>query len=320
MAAPTNSLGTSTRVGLREDLTDAIYDVSKADTPFISAIERESCSAVLHEWQTDSLEAADATNAQVQGNDAPITAPSTTVRRGNYTQIMTEAVSISGTLEAVSKAGRASELAREMAKKVKKLKRSMEARATGNYAAVAPVGVATAGQAAGALAYITTNAQRGATGADATFTGPIPTAAATNGTLRNMTETLLKAGMLAAFNAGGEPSLAIMPPAIKQTASAFAGIAQQRRDTGDKKAVVIGAADVYVSDFGEVTFVADRHCSTRDVLIADPAYWALAFLRPMRQEELAKTGDTTKRQLLVEWTLVARNEASSTVIADVQAV
>ena len=171
MAAPTNSLGTSTRVGLREDLSDKIYDVSKADTPFISSIERESASGVLHEWQTDSLEAGDATNAQVQGNDAPITAPATTVRRGNYSQIMTEAIAVSGTLEAVSKAGRASEMAREMAKKVKKMKRSMEARATGNYAAVAPVGVGTAGQAAGALAYITTNDQRGVGGADATFAG-----------------------------------------------------------------------------------------------------------------------------------------------------
>lgn len=318
MAAPTNSLGTSTRVGLREDLSDAIYDVSKADTPFISAIERESCSAVKHEWQTDSLEAADPTNAQVQGNDAPITAPSATTRLGNYTQIMTEAVSVSGTLEAVSKAGRASELAREMAKKVKKLKRSMEARATGNYAAVAPVGTATAGQSAGALAYINTNDSRGTGGVDGVITGGIP-AAATNGTLRNFTEALLKTAMLNAFNAGGEPSIAIMPPALKQTASSFAGIAAQRRETGNKSAVVIGAADVYVSDFGEVTFVADRHCSTRDVLLVDPNYWALAFLRPMAQTELAKTGDTTKRQLLVEWTLVARNEASSAVIADVQA-
>lgn len=318
MAAPTNSLGTSTRVGLREDLSDAIYDVSKADTPFISSIERESASGVLHEWQTDSLEAADPTNAQVQGNDAPITAPNPTVRRGNYSQIMTEAVAVSGTLEAVSKAGRASELAREMAKKVKKMKRSMEARATGNYAAVAPVGTATAGQAAGALAFITTNDQRGVGGADATFTGVIPSAAATNGTLRALTEQHIKDAMLAAYNSGGEPSLAIMPPALKQKASTFLGIADQRRDTGNKSAVIIGSADVYVSDFGEVSFVADRHCSTRDVLIVDPSYWALAFLRPMRQEELAKTGDTTKRQLLVEWTLVARNEASSAVVADVQ--
>lgn len=318
MAAPTNTLGTSTRVGLREDLTDAIYDVSRADTPFISSIARESVSAVKHEWQTDTLEAAEPTNAQVQGNDAPIAAPNPTSRIGNYTQIMTEAVSVSGTLEEVSKAGRASELARELAKKVKKMKRSMEARATGNYAAVAPVGTATAGQTAGALAYLATNSQRGATGANASLTAGVPLAAATNGTLRTFAESHVKAGMLAAFNSGGMPSIAIMPPALKQAASAFAGIAQQRRETGDSAATIIGAADVYVSDFGEVQFVADRHCSTRDVIIIDPEYWALGFLRNMRQEALAKTGDSEKRQLLVEWCLVARNEASSVVLADLQ--
>lgn len=320
MAAPTNTLASSTRVGLREDLSDKIYDVSKADTPFISSIGKDSASAVYHEWQTDALEAAEPTNAQVQGNDAPITAPAATVRRGNYSQIMTEAISVSGTLEAVSKAGRKSEMVREMAKKVKKQKRSMEARATGNYAAVPPVGSSTAGEAAGALAWMTTNVDRGATGANATFTGGYPSAAATNGTLRDFTEALVKSAMLKAFNSGGEPSIAIMPPALKQTASTFAGIAQQRKtQTGKSPATIIGAADVYVSDFGEIQFVADRHCSTRDVLIVDPEYWSLSFLRKMAQEDLAKTGDSSKKQLLAEWTLCAKNEASSTVIADVQA-
>jgi hypothetical protein len=318
MPALANTLGTSTRVGLREDLSDKIYDVSKADTPMLSAIQRGTCSAVNTDWQTDTLEAAEPTNAQVQGNDAPFVAPAATVRRGNYTQIMTEAVIISGTLEAVSKAGRASELVREMNKKVKKMKRSMEARITGNYASVAPVGVATAGQTAGALGFMTTNVSRGATGANPVFTGAYPTTAATNGTLRAFTEVQIQAAMLAAFNAGGMPSLAIMPPALKQKASTFTGIAANRREAGDSAVTIIGSADVYVSDFGDVQFIADRHCSTRDVLIIDPEYWEVAFLRPLRQEVLAKTGDAEKRQLLAEFALIARNEASSALIADVQ--
>jgi hypothetical protein len=55
---------------------------------------------------------------------------------------------------------------------------------------------------------------------------------------------------------------------------------------------------------------------TRDALLLDPEYMALAYLRPFQTNDLAKTGDSEKTQLLVEFTLETRNEAASGIVAD----
>jgi hypothetical protein len=102
----------------------------------------------------------------------------------------------------------------------------------------------------------------------------------------------------------------------KQIAAAFSGLAQARRETGNKKAVIVAGADVYVSDFGEVQFVPSRFCSTRDALIIDPDYWEIGTLQPLAVEDLAKTGLSTRKMLSVEWALKALNQAASGVVAD----
>jgi hypothetical protein len=45
-------------------------------------------------------------------------------------------------------------------------------------------------------------------------------------------------------------------------------------------------------------------------------YWSIDWLRPIRQVELAKTGDAEKRLLIGEYTLQAKNEASAGLVAD----
>jgi hypothetical protein len=105
------TFGANAAKGLREDLADVIYDISPQDTPIMSSIGKTKATAVNHEWQKDSLAAATTANAAAEGADATSATLTPTVRIGNYTQIVQKTIQVSGTLEAVDKAGRKSEKA-----------------------------------------------------------------------------------------------------------------------------------------------------------------------------------------------------------------
>jgi Family of unknown function (DUF5309) len=315
MAVPANTQQTFATVGNREDLENMIYKIAANKTPFTSNIGKEKATATYHEWQTFSLRTPNANNAQIQGDTTANTAPKVTVRPGNRTQIFKEQGAVSGTQEAVDHAGVSSELAWQKVQKGEELATDMEARFLGNFASVAG-GAGTAAESAGALAWMTSNVSRGAGGASGGYSAGT-VAAATNGTQRAFSETLLKTVLASAFNNGARPSQAYMGAVHKQQFSAFTGIAQIRTEvSGEQQATIIGAADVYVSDFGKLTTVPVQYGLTRDVLLIDPSYWAVGTLRPMKTEELAKTGDAMPFQIIAEKTLVAKNEKSSAVIAD----
>ena len=314
MTVPSNTIQAVSRVGVREDLADQVYQLFPDDCPFTGAIGRATASSTYTEWQTDTLVAASATNYNIQGDDvANVSRPNTT-RVGTYTQISTKVIGVSSTVEAVNKAGRRSELAREVMKAGRELNTDIELRATGNYASVAPT-ASVAGQTAGALAWLTSNTSRGATGANGGFSAGI-VAAAGNGTQRAYTEALLKPVLQSIWSNGGNAKMIVTNGTQKQLASAFAGLAAQRRETGDKKAVIVAGADVYVSDFGDVQFVPSRFCSARDALIVDPEYWDIADLDGLQVEDLAKTGLAKRKLMRREWALRCRNEKASGVVAD----
>lgn len=314
MAVPSGTFQTYTAVGRREDLTDVIHDVTPTDTPFMTNIGKGKATAKNHEWQTDALAAADGTNKVIEGDDATNDTATPTVRLGNYTQLMDKTIQIASSNEVGSKAGRASEMSYQLAKRSKELKRDMEARLTGNYASAAGA-AGTARECAGFEAWIQTNASRGASGASTAFSGGIQ-AAATDGTQRAFLESQLKTVLASCADQGGEPSMVLLGSFNKQAASTFAGIADQRRDTGNKRAVIVAAADVYVSDFGEISMVYSRFSRSRSALIVDPDMWKLCYYQPFKNEELAKTGHSDRRLLSVEFTLEACNEKSSGVVAD----
>jgi hypothetical protein len=316
MAVPANTVQNVGRVGVREDLSNKIAELFPDDTPFMNAIGTGKATATKTEWQTDGLAAANGTNAKIQGDDLSNETRADTVRVASFTQISTKVVGVSSTVEATNKAGRKSELAREIMKAGRELRTDMEMRASGNYASVAPA-VGTAGQTAGALAWLTTNTSRGAPAPTAASTPALAfVAAATNGTQRAYTETLLKTVLQSIWAKGGNPKLAITNGTQKQAAAAFPGLAQQRRETGNKKATIVAGADVYVSDFGELQFVPSRFCTARDALIVDPEYWEIATLDPLEVSDLAKTGLSTRKMMAVEWALKCLNEAASGVVAD----
>lgn len=306
-------------VGNREDLTDVIYNISPTDTPFMSSVGKTKATAVYHEWQTDSLAAASTSNAAVEGADASSASLAATTRVGNRTQISQKTIQIAGTLESIDKAGRKSEKAYQLSKASAELKRDMEKILLSNQAAV--TGDASTARKLGSLqAWLNTNASVGATAGAA---GSAGTTARTSGDDRTFTEAILKANVKSVYSAGGNPTVLMVTPTQKQVVSGFAGIAAQRYQApSNAPTTIVGAADVYLSDFGTLSVVPNRFMSAdaddggEVAFVLDPEYAAIAYLRPFATNELAKTGDSEKTQLLVEYTLEVKNEAAHGIIAD----
>jgi hypothetical protein len=303
-------------IGNREDLSDVIYDISPTDTPLLNTLARAKATAVYHEWQTDSLAAATTANAAVEGADASDATMSPTTRLGNYTQIVQKTIKISGTLESVDKAGRKSEKAYQLSKASAELKRDIETILTANQGKSA--GDSSTARTLGAmLSWIKTNTNKSSgttAGVDPTTAG---TSTRTDGTQRAFTETILKDVIQKVYSSGGNPKILMVGPFQKQAVSAFAGIAAQRfMAPSDAPTTIIGAADVYMSDFGTISVVPNRFMRTRDALVLDPEYAAVAYLRPFATNELAKAGDSEKTQIIAELTLEMRNEAAHGICAD----
>lgn len=303
-------------IGNREDLSDVIYNISPTDTPLLNTLARGKATAVYHEWQTDSLSAATTANAAVEGADASDATMSPTTRLGNYTQIVQKTIKISGTLESVDKAGRKSEKAYQLSKASAELKRDIETILTANQGRSA--GDASTARTMGAmLSWIKTNTNKSSgttAGADPTTIG---VSTRTDGTQRAFTETILKDVVQKVYSSGGNPKILMVGPFQKQAVSSFAGIAAQRyMAPGNEPTTIIGAADVYMSDFGTMSVVPNRFMRTRDALVLDPEYAAVAYLRPFATNELAKAGDAEKTQILAELTLEMRNEAAHGIAAD----
>jgi hypothetical protein len=314
MAVTSGTTQTYQAIGRREDLTDVIHDVTPTDTPFMSAIEKGSASNTYHEWQTDALAAASGDNKVVEGDNPDNETMDPTVRLGNYTQLMDKVIQVSSTQQASNNAGRGNELSYQMSKRSKEIKRDIETRITGNYASVAG-NASTARELAGFEAWIQTNDSRGAGGGNTAFTGGIQ-AAATDGTQRAFSETLFKDALQLCWENGGDPTMVMVGAFNKKQMSGFAGIADAVRETGTKRATIIGAADVYVSDWGQLNIVANRFSRSRSALIVDPSMWKLCYYQKFKTEDLAKTGHSDRKMLSVELTLEACNEKGSGVVAD----
>lgn len=315
MAAPTGTVITTAVDGNREDLSDDIYRVGPEKTPFISNMRRTSADATFHEWQIDDLDSVDTTNAHLEGDDTTTAATETPDRVGNYTQILKKAYVVSGTQQKVDTAGVDDIMDYAKTRKMISIRRDLEGIALSNQASVG----GSTRKMGSALAWVKTNTSRGSGGADGGYASGI-VAAATNGTQRVFTETLLKATMELRFASTGstQDSLqAYMGAFQKGKFSAFAGLSDTRDSVkGTNKRTIYGAADVYVSEYGTLTTIPHAYGLTRDVLISQPDMWKVANLRGASDEALAKTGDNSKRQIVMECTIKCANEKAHAVIAD----
>ena len=309
MALPSTTLTTLTQIGRREDLSDRIYLISPTHTPFLSGVPTAKATSVLHEWQLDTLRDA-AANAVIEGDDATTTTIAVTVRLANSTQISDEVPRVTGTAEAVRKAGRNSELGYQIAKSAAQLKRDMEFILLANTAEDTGSTTTTARNLGSIGAWITANTDNGPGGSD----GSLGNTARTDGTQRAFTEAQVKNVLQQVVESGGDPDCVMVGTKNKQQFSTFTGNATREINAQDKE--LIATIQLYESDFGVLEVLYNRFQRARDCLILQKDMWAVAYLRPFQLHDLAKTGDSERRQLLVEYTLESRNEAASGLVAD----
>lgn len=312
MALTLNTFTTGSAIGNREDLADVIYRISPTQTPVLSAAAKAKATAITHEWQTQDLSAASPTGSIVsEGADASTKTVTPTVRLGNRCQINSKSISVSGTQTAVNPAGRKDELAYQLAMIALEIKRDMESGILQNDT----VGSAP-NKSRGLRGWVVDNTSVGAGYvAPSAYTGT-STVATTDGTQRAFTEALLKSTLQAAFNAGGDPDMIIVPPNQKQTFSTFTGNATRFDKSEDAK--LYASVDIYVSDFGELSCVPDRffRAANREAFVLQTDKLAIAYLRPFTTFELATTGDAQNRQVVVEWTVECRAPKAHAAIYD----
>lgn len=308
MAVPTNTRETYGAIGIREDLSNIIYNISPEETPFMSNVGKSSCDNTYFEWQTDSLASASTSNRVAEGDDASALAVAEPTRRGNYTQISTKAIQTSGTAEAVDFAGRKSTEAYQMAKRAKELKLDMEAMLLTNNGMVAGSS-GTARETGSVGAWIQSNLENGTAAAASAFGTTPPTA----GTDKAVVESDIKDLMKKCWDAGASPSVIMVDGALKQKISTLSqSVSELRTSANDKSpAYVVAAVDIYVSDFGNLQIVPNRHMPAKTCYFLDYEYWDIAYLRPFNTFDLARTGDSMSKQLVVEYGLRARNEAAN---------
>ena len=265
----------------REDLSDLITNIDPTNTPFQSNIKRTTAKATLHEWMVDTLTAA-ANNANIDGNEITFSAASSGTRSSNMTQISVKSVIISGSQDAVNKAGKGKEIAYQVAKLTKEIARDLEYACLQNTESVTG-DATTARKLKGAAGWVTSNATDKGTG----------TVTATQ------TDILLAAQQC--WTAGGTPDTIICGGFNKRTISSFTTGVTKNLDARDKRLVL--NVDVFETDFGVMKVLPDHFVATDDIFLFQMDLWRLAYLRPLKVEELAKTGDAEKRMLVTEVTL-----------------
>ena len=291
--------------GIAESFSDVIFDISPEETPLLSMCKRTTANQQYHQWQTDSL-AAPAANAQLEGDDAAFATLAASTVLGNYNQISRKTVQISGTYDAVKKYGRKSQVAYNLMKAGKELKRDIDYAISRNSASRAG-SAGTARLTGGIESWISGNrVKQNTAGTTPGFAAGV-VAAPTDGTAKTFTEAIFKTALSAAWTDGGNPTTILMSATNKARFSAFAGIATKYNDVTAKSAQIIGSADIYVSDFGNHSVQLSRQVRDNAVLCIDPDYVSVAFLRPIQKTALAQTGDSEKHMMLAEYCLVMNN-------------
>ena len=320
MAVKANTNETYNVSTIKENLQDALISISPTETPFMSSIGTKSVSNTYFEWATIDLAAASSTNRVVEGENAPANdAPTNATRLANYAQLSDKVIEVSDTAEAVNGVGDAQRIAKQVAFGLKAMKRDMETMLVGDNNAAVAGSSGVARETASLSAFLRTNVDRGVGGANGTLSGTTagyPNAAATDGTLRALTEDMLQGVIASCWDEGAEPTLVLCGSSVKQKiSSTFTGSATKFKNVEDKK--VVAAVDIYVSDFGELQIVPSRFIRSRDVFVLDPSQARVAYLSNTKQKPLARTGHSERRLISAEYGLQIDTEKAHGVIADI---
>ena len=307
MAKVTNAFDTYSATADREDLSNIIYNISPMQTPFMSSIGKKNINNVVFDWQTESLPTPSAAG-QLEGFELSRSAATATVRASSVAMISSRDATVTGSQDASDPAGKRSEMAHQLAIMSKALKRDMEealcqkgAKTTGN--------ATTARVTGGFESWMKSNVSNAA-GSTPTGGGTAPT----DGTQRALTETLLKAVLQDCFTNGGEPSMAICGPVNKQKISGFTGRTQARQMIDAN--TVEASVSVYSSDFGELKIVPSNRSRERSLLLVDPEFAKVSYLRDFKTVDIATIGDAETKMIVCEYGLEVSNEAAHGIVAD----
>jgi len=316
MTVPTNLYQKDSLKGNREDLIDKIFQTSPTETPITSAAGRVTATSTFHEWQRDSLSAANADNAMIDGDDTALQAQVATERVGNHLQIFSKVIGTSRRANIIKKAGRGAEQALLKAKAYLELKRDFEKMIVSNNPAVAST-TSVAGKSAGLGVQLYLNLSSAAGGSTTSWTTGAPTVAPVTGTPRAMTVAMLNTVQQSIFtNSGVQPDMIVMGPAHKAVFSSFTGIAQNRLDTGKRQGAVVTGADIFIGDFGTLQVVPHYlMAGAADTYLLNMDYIDIATLDGVKTSPLAKTGDSEKELITMDACVAVRSSAAQGKIA-----
>jgi hypothetical protein len=301
---------------LREDLSDIIYDITPMDTVCFSRFARGTAKSTTHEWLTDALTAASATNAFIEGDAYSAQSRALPSRLKNYTQISRKEFAVTGTAQKVDNAGMRELMAYHTARAGKEIKRDIEAAILGNNPASA--GTSTSPRVSGGVANWIYSANHIKMSGQTVWSTTAPVSGFATATIPGasttaFTETELKNMLSQAWSCGGEVDTILVNATVYNTISAFTGLATRFRDVGSKQqAQIIGAADVYVSAFGSHNIQLSRYIMSATAFALDMSTWAIDYLRPFQTVDIAKISDEERRMLLCEWTLRANTPLANT--------
>ena len=314
MAQPANLFDTYDSVGIREDLSDMIYNVDPSATPFYSKCSKTKAKNTLVEWQTQALRNS-AVNAHIEGDATSADAVTPTVRLGARTQIFKNAVVVSDTDEAVDNAGRAKELAYQTLLIAKEQKLDIELALFANQGNV--VGSNSAARKTGGVpSWLISNVDFVSASSGANPTGDGTNGRTDSGAPTAFTQAKFDGVMQEIWDEGGKPDTCYLSSFQMTKALSFVGNNNQRSGVQAGDETVVKSLAVYVTPWGTIQFHPSRQNRSRDVFILQDDMWNVSVLRGTKNVALAKNGDNTTRQVTTELALCSKNEKANGAIYD----
>ena len=289
-------------VGNKEDVSDIITNIAPYDTPLYSRIGKTKATQTNHEWLEDDL-GSPVANMFEEGYTYSTVNADPRQRLGNYTQIMHRGVHVTDTQEAVLHYGIRSEIAYQMAKKLKELafdcEQAIVTQATKSPGTPPPT--ATPRQFGGLPYWIVTHVLANA------------------GTPRALTFDLINNALEEVWNDGGKPNILLVSPRSKRIISTFTA-GNVKYMEGNKTNKLTHMISVIETDFGTLQCLTDRFMPNDVVYGLSPEYIKKAFLRPFKTGDMPKISDMGRRYINGEWTLEMRAEKAHFAITDLDGV
>ena len=281
---------------VRESVMEKIWDISRIPLPFSDLLSSGTHGNQFVEYTMDELGVPATDNAVVDGADITQDDSAVGTRVGNYTQTAVKAVQVSTRANASNSIGRQGSLSYQIAQAQRRLRRDVEAQMLTNQASVAGDGNTAAGISAGLGAWLETNVDFGVGGSAGGFnttTGLID--AATPGTARALTETLIRDIAQKVYQEGGETTILMGTPQVIRNLSEYLFTSSARiatmtnQDTsGTSGMTAYGSANVFVTDFGQVLKLVPNRLQpqtdtdTSTLYFLDPRHLKQSFMRGYR--------------------------------------